>query len=64
MVYGAAFWAIDDEPELAAWGFDDSKVVTADKRGALFERMRASPRLGWVVHSITAREISSAMLHR
>jgi ribonuclease H len=64
MVYGAAFWPEDEADEIAKFGFDDSKALTAVKREALFKRMNICGRIGYVTHSCTAREISAEMLRR
>jgi ribonuclease HII len=32
MVYGAAYWPENEADEIAAFGFDDSKALTAVKR--------------------------------
>jgi ribonuclease H2 subunit A len=64
MVYGAAYWPADEEEAIARYGFDDSKALSAARREELFARMRDCGRLGFVTHSLTAREISAEMLRR
>jgi ribonuclease H len=64
MVYGTAYWAEADESDMAALGFNDSKQLTEQRRDALFARMDTCGRVGWMTHSLTAREIAAAMLRR
>lgn len=64
MVYGAAYWPEAEADEIAAFGFDDSKALSAVKREALFKQMKSCGRIGYVTHSCTAREISADMLRR
>jgi ribonuclease H len=64
MVYGAAYWPENEAAEIAAFGFDDSKALTAVKREALFKQMKSCGRIGYVTHCCTAREISAEMLRR
>ena len=45
MVYGAAFWPEDEADEIAKFGFDDSKALTAVNREALFKRMNICGRI-------------------
>ncbi|KAF1321069.1 Ribonuclease h2 subunit a, partial [Globisporangium splendens] len=61
MVYGAAFWPVAQNDEMSALGFDDSKVLTAESREGLFEKMKANKQLGWIVRMISAQEISDKM---
>jgi ribonuclease H2 subunit A len=61
MVYGAAYWPVADNDAMCALGFDDSKALSADSRAQLFEKMRSTEGLGWVVRLISAAEISDKM---
>ncbi len=63
-MYGCAYWPVAEEADIAAYGFDDSKALTEEKRDSLFAKMKACGRIGWTTHSLTAREIAAAMLHR
>jgi ribonuclease HII len=49
---------------LSCWLCEDSKALTAAKREELFERLKSSNRIGYVIHSISASEISAKMLLR
>ncbi len=62
MTYGAAYWADSVNEEMCAMGFDDSKAITAEKRRALFDRLVATPQIGWMVKLISSEEISQKML--
>jgi ribonuclease HII len=42
----------------------DSKALTAAKRSELFSALKACNRIGWVVHSISAAEISAKMMRK
>ncbi|TMW62684.1 hypothetical protein Poli38472_005302 [Pythium oligandrum] len=61
MVYGAAYWPVDENDAMSALGFDDSKALSMETREALFEKMKANDRLGWMVRLISAAEISNKM---
>ncbi|GMF13351.1 unnamed protein product [Phytophthora lilii] len=50
MVYGAAYWPVADNDAMSALGFDDSKALSAESRGQLFEKMRSTEGLG-KIHS-------------
>jgi ribonuclease H2 subunit A len=64
MVYGAAFCPAADVPALGARAFADSKTLTEETRERLFEEIAADPRMGSVVDSLSAAEISAKMLAR
>uniref|UniRef100_A0A6V1NB11 Ribonuclease n=1 Tax=Heterosigma akashiwo TaxID=2829 RepID=A0A6V1NB11_HETAK len=64
MVYGAAYWSKADDEEISAMGFDDSKALTADQRASLFDKIKETPSVGWVIRSISAEEISNQMLRK
>jgi len=59
-----SYWPLADDAELAAYGFDDSKALTHERREALFARMGACGKLGYVTHALSSLEISAAMLRR
>lgn len=61
MVYGAAYWPVADNDAMSALGFDDSKALTAESRELLFDKMKATADLGWIVRMIGAAEISDKM---
>ncbi|KAG7386704.1 Ribonuclease H2 subunit A [Phytophthora pseudosyringae] len=61
MVYGAAYWPVSDNDAMIALGFDDSKALSAESRAQLFEKMRSTEGLGWIVRLISAAEISDKM---
>ncbi|KAG6602783.1 ribonuclease HII [Phytophthora cinnamomi] len=61
MVYGAAYWPVADNEAMSALGFDDSKALSAESRAQLFEKMRSTEGLGWIVRLISAAEISDKM---
>ncbi|KAG7394143.1 Ribonuclease H2 subunit A [Phytophthora boehmeriae] len=61
MVYGAAYWPVADNDAMSALGFDDSKALSAESRAQLFEKMRSTEGLGWIVRLISAAEISNKM---
>ena len=62
MTYGAVYWADSVNDAMCALNFDDSKAMTAEKRRGLFERLVATPQIGWMVKLISAEEISQKML--
>lgn len=49
MVYGAAYWPVADNDAMCALGFDDSKALTAESRDKLFDKMKSTADLGYVV---------------
>ncbi|GLE00405.1 hypothetical protein PINS_up009162 [Pythium insidiosum] len=61
MVYGAAYWPVDENAAMSALGFDDSKALSIESREALFNKMKENERLGWIVRLISAAEISDKM---
>lgn len=64
MVYSAAFWVLDEDDEFSAMGFDDSKVVAMEKRSELFEALKATQRIGYIIVNLTPELISQCMLRR
>jgi len=63
MVYSAAFWAADSDEEMSKQGFDDSKTLTHLARSKIFDKIRATDNLGFVVRVLHASEISRNMLN-
>ncbi|RMX62792.1 hypothetical protein KXD40_003356 [Peronospora effusa] len=61
MVYGAAYWPVSENETMCTLGFDDSKALSAESRAQLFEKMRSTESLGWIVRLISAAEISDKM---
>jgi len=61
MVYGAAWAPLEDE-DRALKGVDDSKKLAEGERDRLFEVLERAPRVGFAVESLSASEISRAML--
>lgn len=66
MVYGIAYCPISFKTRLANVGFDDSKVLTAERREELLQQVCTSPELqdnvGWATTIMTAVDISAGML--
>jgi ribonuclease HII len=62
MVYGAALFPEEREPELAEWGIRDSKRLTAAKRNSLRAKIREEA-LGWAVRAIEPAELDRRSLH-
>eukprot|EP00903_Cladosiphon_okamuranus_P011950 g11224.t1 len=64
MTYGAAYWSSADDKDVSAMGFDDSKALTPEQRTGLFDRIDATPQVGWVLRLISARELSDKMCRK
>ncbi|CAM9698099.1 unnamed protein product [Choristocarpus tenellus] len=64
MVYSAAFWADSDNEEVSAMGFDDSKALSGARRDDLFERIKKTPQVGWVLRLLSAKELSAKMCRK
>jgi ribonuclease H2 subunit A len=47
MVYGASYWAMEDDEEISQMGFDDSKALSVETRETLFEKMKDVKKLGY-----------------
>lgn len=62
MTYGCAFWhpSSSDIPS----DFNDSKQLSAEKRASLFQTIRTSKNIGFVLRVLHASEISRNMLRR
>ena len=58
MVYGGAYWAIEDDATAISYGFDDSKALSEAKREKLFDKMHTCGIVGYVTISIPADEIA------
>lgn len=60
MTYAAAYWSptATDIPE----GFNDSKQLSAEKRASLFDEIKRSESIGFVLRVLHASEISRNML--
>ncbi|RHZ35113.1 hypothetical protein DYB31_002185 [Aphanomyces astaci] len=64
MVYGAAYWRVQDDAVMSSQGFDDSKALTHESRQRLFDKIKATTDMGYVTRTIDATEISHNMLTR
>jgi len=64
MVYGACWCPLSKIEALKKLGFADSKVLTDEKRRKLFEVIKASDYLGYLVDIIGPEDMSSKMLRR
>ncbi|ETV99163.1 ribonuclease HII [Aphanomyces invadans] len=64
MVYGAAYWRVEDDAVMSSHGFDDSKALTHESRQRLFDKIKGTTDMGYVTRTIDATEISHNMLTR
>jgi ribonuclease H2 subunit A len=64
MVYAVLFCPISKEKELKSLDVDDSKVLKAEEREAIFERVSNVDYVGWGLHVLSPVTISNAMLSR
>jgi len=64
MVYGAAYWKLDDNDEICELGYDDSKALTKEKRDSFFKGIvdENKNRIGWILRILSAPEISGHSL--
>eukprot|EP00940_MAST-03C_sp_MAST-3C-sp2_P002190 g2190.t1 len=64
MVYGAAYWRLEDEEEIKKLGYDDSKALSKEKRDDFFKGIveRNARRIGWILRVLSAEEISAHSL--
>ncbi|KAL7528632.1 hypothetical protein ACHAXR_004397 [Thalassiosira sp. AJA248-18] len=62
MTYAAAFW--DPNADNIPSDFNDSKQLSAEKRGSLFKKIKSSESIGFVLRVLHASEISRNMLRR
>ena len=58
MTYGCAYWRIEDDEEISALGYDDSKAISAETREKLFDGIanKNAYRIGWIVVDIPATQ--------
>eukprot|EP00960_Hanusia_phi_P039844 754085-Hanusia_phi.AAC.2 len=63
-VYGACIICSKRNDELKKMGFADSKTLTEEKREVLFEQIKESEVLGWLVDVLSAKQLSGSMLQR
>jgi len=64
MVYGCALCRHKDIERLNAIGFADSKQLKKEVRESLFETIKSSDFLEWIIHIISPEEISDKMLSK
>ncbi len=66
MTYAAAFWDANCTAEDGSIpsGFNDSKQLTPEKRASLFNEIRSSATIGFVLRILHASEISRSMLRK
>lgn len=48
MVYGAAYWEQENAAVMEGEGYDDSKVLSIEKREELYERIVHDKRMGYM----------------
>ncbi|KAL7539290.1 hypothetical protein ACHAWF_006367 [Thalassiosira exigua] len=63
MTYAAAFWSPDSAGDIPS-GFNDSKQLSPEKRASLFEKIKSSESIGFVLRVLHASEISRNMLRK
>lgn len=64
MTYAAAFWDPNDGTSVIPPGLNDSKQLTPEKRASLFQEIRSSNSIGFVLRILHASEISRNMLRK
>lgn len=65
MVYGCCYGPLSKHAELKALKFNDSKQLAEKDRDSGFEAIMGAPgQFGWLIHSLSAAEISAKMLRR
>jgi len=64
MTYAAAYWATEDDEVMKSKGFQDSKTMTKESRKAIYDNMKQTAELGFVVRVLHASEISRNMLRK
>ena len=64
MVYGSAFFAVEDEQRVRKMGFNDSKQLTEAKRDQLWAELQECKFIGWNIRVLDAKFISEGMLRR
>lgn len=65
MVYGISFCPLSKNSDLKELGVDDSKALTEEKRDELLDKLfKNSDYVGWAIHVLCPRFISSSMYKR
>ena len=65
MVYGIAFCPVSKNSDLKELGVDDSKALTEEKRDDLLKILNDNSNyIGWAIHVLSPRFISSSMYRR
>lgn len=62
MVYGACYCKYKDKDAIAEMGFMDSKVLRADVREQLFEKIKQNDRIGYAIDVLSPEILSGEML--
>jgi len=63
MTYAAAYWNPDDSDAIPN-GFKDSKTLNPTQRASLFQKLKETPEIGFVLRVLHASEISRNMLRK
>lgn len=64
MVYAAFIAPISNAHGLSSFHFADSKVLSAEKRDELFDKIVQEKEFGWVIRELSAECISNCMLRK
>ena len=65
MVYGISFCPVAKNQDLKELGVDDSKALTEEQREALLKKvLDNNDYIGWAIHVLSPRFISSSMYRR
>ena len=65
MVYGISFCPVEKNRDLKELGVDDSKALTEEQRGKLLDKIvDNSDYIGWAIHVLSPRYISTSMYKR
>ena len=65
MVYGISFCPLSKNTDLKELGVDDSKALTEEKREMLLQKLfENSSYVGWAIHVLSPRFISTSMYRR
>ena len=65
MVYGISFCPVSKNKDLKELGVDDSKALTEEQREALLKKLLDNNEyIGWAIHVLSPRFISSSMYRR
>jgi ribonuclease H2 subunit A len=63
MVYGVAFWSVEDDPKRGDGKFDDSKKLTEEVRAGLYAHMCAPEvPIGFITGELSAQLLSEQMM--